>query len=160
MRVERPAGSWIPWLFVAFLAIVLAANGTIIWYATRSWTGLTTEQAYDKGLRYNRNLEAARTQAALGWRARLTARPVEANVAELTVELVGPGGAPITGADVDATLERPTQDRLDFQVRLDHVGDGIYRASFDLPLAGSWQIHLVARRGNDLFVHDERVMLR
>jgi hypothetical protein len=37
---------------------------------------------------------------------------------------------------------------------------GVYRAAFDLPLVGLWDIHLTIRRGDDLFVHEERVMLR
>ena len=48
-----------------------AVNGAMIWIALSSWTGLATNQPYDKGLTYNRNLEAAARQAALGWQPRL-----------------------------------------------------------------------------------------
>ena len=43
----------------------------MIWIALSSWTGLATNQAYDRGLTYNRNLDAAARQAALGWRPAL-----------------------------------------------------------------------------------------
>ena len=31
----------------------------MIWIALTSWTGLATNQPYDRGLTYNRNLDAA-----------------------------------------------------------------------------------------------------
>ena len=52
----------------------------MIWFALSSWTGLAANQAYDTGLTYNRNLDAAARQAALGWRPAL-ARPGSARPA-------------------------------------------------------------------------------
>ena len=62
---------WIPYAFVAFFGVVLLANGTMIGLAFATWTGLETEGAYQKGLAYNRVLDRARAQAALGWRVDL-----------------------------------------------------------------------------------------
>jgi nitrogen fixation protein FixH len=160
MSQARSSGSWIPWLFVGFFLLVVAANGTMIWFATKSWTGLATSNAYDKGLRYNRNLEAAERQARLGWQPRLAARVVAGFAAEAELVVVDAQGAPVSGAEVLAALERPTHDGSDFKVTLEPEEPGVYRAAFDLPLVGLWDIHLTIRRGNDLFVHEERVMLR
>ena len=33
-------GRWIPWLFVAFFAVVFTANGLLIAFALESYTGL------------------------------------------------------------------------------------------------------------------------
>ena len=46
-------GSWIPWAFVLFFVVITAVNGVMIWYALESWTGLSSGEAYDDGLRYN-----------------------------------------------------------------------------------------------------------
>jgi nitrogen fixation protein FixH len=158
-RAPSP-GSWIPWLFVGFFLVVVAANATMIWFATESWTGLATNNAYDKGLRYNRNLEAAERQARLGWQPRLTARVVQGFQAEAELVLVDAQGAPVRDAEVLATLERPTQDGSDFKVPLAQEEAGVYRAAFDLPLIGLWDIHLTIRQGDDTYVHEQRVMLR
>jgi nitrogen fixation protein FixH len=160
MRQARPRSWWIPWLFVLFLAVILAANGTLIWIALRSWTGLATEHAYDKGLQYNRNLEAARRQAGLGWQPRLEVRMVEGFTAEAALHLADAAGAPLDGAAVTAGFARPTHGGSDFSVPLAPDGPGRYRASFTLPFVGLWDVHLTIRRGDDLFVRDQRVMLQ
>ena len=156
----RARGSWIPWLFVAFLLVVVAVNGTMIWIAVESWPGLVTPQAYEKGLIYNRNLEAAQRQVSLGWQPRLTARILQGLAAEMELVLIDTHGAPLTNAEVRAFFKRPTQDGTDFEVALATERPGTYQAGFELPMVGLWDIHVAIRRGGDLFVHDERVMLR
>ena len=64
---------WIPYAFLGFFAVVLLANGAMIWLAFATWTGLETEGAYQKGLAYNRTLaetEAQRRQALHSGRRR------------------------------------------------------------------------------------------
>jgi nitrogen fixation protein FixH len=160
LQSTRPRGFWIPWLFVAFFLLVVAVNGAMIWYASRSWTGMATDHAYDKGLSYNRNLAAAQAQAALGWRSQLTARVVQGYDSEAELVLSSAEGVPIEDADVVAAFERPTSDGLDFKLPLEHRGKGVYRATFELPLVGLWQVHVTARRGSDLHVHDEWIVMR
>ena len=153
-------GSWIPWLFVAFFAVVVAVNGAMIWLALSSWTGLAANQSYDKGLQYNRNLAAAQRQVALGWRPRLTARLVPGAGAEAELLLLDAAGRPVPDAQVVASFERPTSDAADFRVVMPEASTGDYRASFELPLIGAWNAHLTIRRGDDLYVHEQRLMLR
>ena len=159
-RQVQARGSWIPWLFVAFLLAVVAANGMMIWIAVESWPGLVTSQAYDKGLIYNRNLEAAQRQASLGWQPHLTARILEGFAAEVELVLTNMQGEPLTRAEVHTVFKRPVQDGADFELVLGSKRPGIYRAGFELPMIGLWDIHVTIRRDGDLFVHDERVMLR
>ncbi|MFO1073614.1 MAG: FixH family protein [Geminicoccaceae bacterium] len=165
MSASRPAaaaakGAWIPWLFVAFFAVVIAVNATMVWYALESWTGIATNDPYDQGLTYNRNLAAAEAQAALGWQSRLAARLTKGQAAEARFVLTDAQGGPIEGADVEASFERPTSEGVDFRLTLAPRDDGSYGASFALPVSGLWRVHITARRQGDLYVHDERVMLR
>ena len=68
------AARWIPWLFVGFFVVVIAVNGVMIWFALESWTGLVEQpRPTIRACAYNRNLEAARRQAELGWQPRLAA---------------------------------------------------------------------------------------
>jgi nitrogen fixation protein FixH len=150
----RPRGAWIPWLFVGFMAVVVAVNGAMIWLAFTTWTGLAADQPYDRGLRYNRNLDAAGRQAELGWRATLT---VEAGAVQLT--LTDAGGLPVTGADVLVRFERPTSEGLDFEVPLRPIASGVYHGGLGQPPAGAWNLHAAIRRGGDLFVHEQRAVL-
>ena len=160
MPQDSRRSAWIPWAFVIFFVVIFAMNGTLIWLATHSWTGLSTEQAYEKGLRYNENLQAARHQAALGWQPRLSVQVVEGFQAEAVVEIRDAQGAPLTDVDMQAVFQRPTRSGTDFTVPLTASSPGRYHAQFTLPMVGVWDVHLTIRRGEDLFVLDERVMLR
>lgn len=155
-----PSGAWIPWLFVAFFAVVLAANGTLVWLALGSWTGLVSDRAYEDGLAYNRNLEAARAQAELGWRSELSTRMDKDRSATVELTLRDAAGAPVEDAEVEATLERPTRAGEDVRVALAHRAGGVYRGTSGLPGPGLWTVHVAARRGAALHVRDARVLLR
>lgn len=158
MRSGKAPGSWIPWLFVGFFALVVAVNGTMIWIALASWTGLAANRAYDRGLTYNRNLDAAARQAELGWRPTLTVRMGVAG-GEVELVLADAGDRPIAEAVVVVSFERPTSEGLDFVVPLEQATSGVYRGSFAPTASGAWNLHATIRRGEDLFVHDQRVVL-
>jgi len=156
----RRPGWWIPWCFVAFFVVVLGVNGTMIAIALGSWTGLVAEGGYDKGLAYNRNIEAARAQAALGWTGELDAAAVGAGEGRVALRLADDTGRGLEGAAVTVSFERPTHEGVDFTVALRPRGDGLYRTRFELPLEGLWKLHVKALRGEDRFVMSERVVLR
>jgi nitrogen fixation protein FixH len=153
-------GAWVGLAFLLFGAVVLGANGALIWYATASWPGLVTASPYDKGLTYNPNLEAAARQADLGWQTRFAARLTGTLDGEATLDLRDRFGAPLAGAEVLATFERPIEEHLDFAVPLQPAAPGTYRAGFTVPVPGAWNVHLTVRHGGELHVADERVNLR
>jgi nitrogen fixation protein FixH len=159
-RPIQPEAVWVAGAFLAFAAVVLAANGVLIWFATASWTGLVTESPYEKGLTYNRNLEVAARQAALGWQTRFAAELTGGLEGRASLELRDRQGAPLSGAEVVASFERPLEDRLDFVVPLRPAGAGTYRADFAAPVPGAWNVHVTVRRDGELHVVDERVTLR
>jgi nitrogen fixation protein FixH len=156
----RPPGWWIPWTFVAGFALVVAVNGALVVVAIRSWTGLVTERPYDRGLDYNRNLEAAAAMAGLGWTARLVAGPGPAGDHELTLEVRDRTGAPVSGLAVLGTLERPLAAGQDRALALDPAGPGLYRTRLELPAGGQWHARLRLVRGAERMVLSERLVLR
>lgn len=155
---DRRRSRWIPWLFAAVFGVVLSANGALIYFATSSFTGLQTEGHYQKGLEYNRVLEAARAQEALGWLVSVSFDP--AGGGQLQVRATDRTGAPLSGAAVTARLLRPTQAGHDTILTLEPGGDGIYQADLNLPLAGQWEVR--TRIGHDTGVYRsaQRIMVR
>jgi nitrogen fixation protein FixH len=141
--------------FAGLFLAVAGANGALVWFAVGSWTGLDARSPYDKGLAYNRNLEAAARQEALGWRAGLSA-----GGGAVAVELSNHKSQPLAGVEVTAAFGRPAGDAPDFDVRLEPEAPGLYRAALDAPADGLWRVHLTARRGADLHVADHRLVLR
>ncbi|HFD16124.1 MAG TPA: hypothetical protein ENJ38_07465 [Rhodospirillales bacterium] len=157
---RRRPGHWIPWAFGAFFLVVLIANGTMVYIGMTTWTGLVSENYYEEGRTYNRNIAAAEAQAALGWQLSIEARLLGGFDGELTVELRDRDGRPITDAEVTARFVRPTSEGNDFSLALAPAGQGRYRARFTLPLTGLWDVHVDATRGADRFVRNRRVFLR
>jgi nitrogen fixation protein FixH len=150
---------WIPWAFVAFFVVVLAANGAMIWIAFATWTGLETESAYQKGLAYNRTLGAARAQEALGWRVELDLVAAAGRVAGLELTLADRYGSLIEDARVTARFVRPTHAGHDLELAVPHVHAGVYRAEAALPFAGVWELYVLAESGHDDFRLRRRVYL-
>ncbi|HEB79150.1 MAG TPA: hypothetical protein ENI79_01570 [Rhodospirillales bacterium] len=151
----REKGWWYPWIFVAFMGVVVAVNLVFMVLANKTWTGLETEGAYEKGLAYNKALLGAKAQAALGWRMDFQFTPVEG---KLSAAFHGPGGEALTGMKVKALLIRPTREGFDFSIDLEDKGGGTYAAVIDPPLPGRWTVRIHAYRGADSFQIKREIM--
>lgn len=150
---------FIPWLFAAGMAVVVAVNGVLIYFATTTWSGLSIERAYEKGLAYNRAIAAAARQEALGWKftVRLSSEDGQTLVA---VDAIDREGRPIDGLRIEATLERPVEAGTGRQVALQPAGIGHYVASLERLRPGQWQTHLVVSRGDDVAAVTHREIVR
>jgi nitrogen fixation protein FixH len=151
---------WIPWLFVAFFAVVFVVNGIMIYFATTTFSGLDRRDAYKRGLAYNEILAEARAQEALGWTAKIGHEPVEDAVGRLLVEVADDGDRPVSGAEVRALVKRPTNARLDFETWLVPTGAGRYAAELDWPALGVWDVLVTVRHGEDRYQLEERLVIR
>jgi nitrogen fixation protein FixH len=151
---------WIPWSFVAFFALVLVANGSMIVAAFSTWPGLETTSAYQRGLAYNRMLAAATEQVELGWKVGFDISQDGARSGVIQVDLEDRFGNLIQDADVHARFVRPTHQGADRAVDLIHQTGGRYRAAIELPLDGQWDIHLTATSRGRIWRLSERIFLR
>lgn len=136
--VAARRSSWIPWIFVVGMAVVVVVNGVLITLALRSFPGLVVQRPYDRGLAYNDELRRSQLQAALGWQ--VSPRYLDDN---LTVRIVDAAGATVTGLTVHATLSRPLEEGVSVDVDLMPSG-GTYRAALTLPKRGQWEARIDA----------------
>ncbi len=137
-------------LLLAFFGVVFAANGVFIYLASASWTGLSTEDAYRKGIAYNQTIERAAAQQALGWQTAVSLEPAGGTTRRLTVSLHDRAGRPIDGRTVTAALRRPISAGGDIEADLKGIGSGRYAA--DLPAAydGAWDVRIEVARGAEV----------
>lgn len=151
---------WIPWCFLGGFAVVLAANGTLLYFATRQPVGLVVEKPYERGIAYNKLLAAARDQAKLGWRADATVTDYSAAAGRgrLLVTLTDPAG-PLTEAIVQITLSRPLEgDSL--PVLSLPVENGTVQAAVTGLRPGQWTARIVVRQGADQAVLEQRLIVK
>ena len=141
--------------FVAFFVVVIGVNLVMVFLALDSWSGLSTEDAYQRGLRYNKTLEAMAHKDALGWQENLvftsgTPHGPDMDSGEsqgrITLEMRDREGNLLEGLIVAGQIWRPTNEGFDRPVTLQAVGAGRYAADVTFPLRGNWLVRLTARR--------------
>ncbi len=149
---------WIPWTFVGGLAVVIAVNGLLAYFAATSATGLVTEHPFESGNSYNRVLAAGAAQDALGWHgtAQFLARGYGRG--EIAVEFSDAAGRPIRGLAVTARFERPVDPLPDRTVSLAETAAGHYVAAVALDRPGQWELRIGAARGHDRFAFAQRII--
>jgi len=148
---------YIPWLFVAGFAVVVAVNATMISFAVGSFSGLYTPKPRERGLHYNDVVAEQKSRDALGWRIDSTWR-VESSRLEVTV--FDAAGQPLGGARVFAELVRPVEKRKPVGVTLATVGDGKFAGYIDLPMRGNWDLDVVVERDGDRYAQTRRMFLK
>lgn len=149
MTQARKPGWWYPYIFVGGFMVVLLVNGVMAWFATSTFSGISTERPYEKGLAYNKTLAEARRQEDLHWNVDLQVEPAANHGAHVAVSYRDAAGKPVDGMQVKARFVRPTAKGHDRDVPLAAVGPGAYATLQELPMAGIWDLELVAS-GSDL----------
>ena len=122
-------------IIVAFFLVIFAVNGVFVYVSLQSHPGVTSDDAYRKGLDHNRTLD----QNARGWRIAVS---VESGIVEL--RLSDRAGAPLTGLAVIGEARRPVHDRADKKLILKETGPGLYSAAETKLPAGRWELVLTA----------------
>lgn len=126
-------------ILLGFFAVILLVNGYFIYQAQRTWPGVQSKTAYEDGLAYNKTLDQAAAQKALGLEVDMTLTRTD-----VTLTLKNRDGLPLSGLAPRATLSRPANADLDQTVNLADMGNGRYAAILDLPQAGQWDLRVDA----------------
>jgi nitrogen fixation protein FixH len=148
-------GSTVLAIFLAVFAIILGANGTMVWLAVSSSPGLVTDKAFERGKFYNRELAAAAAADALGWSTDLEWRDGKAEL-----RVTSRTGAPVEGLAARLTVLRPVEAVAPIELALRERGPGTYDADLPLPRPGQWELQLVASRGAEMVAATKRIVVR
>ncbi len=159
-RVFQVKGIHVLFAMIGFFALVFFANFTMIYIAVTTFSGVETEDAYRKGRDYNRILEAARTQAELGWTMSIDSAvsgQLDQENVTLTVAMADRDGRPLEGLEVNLLLRRPGDDNYDQRAIARSTSPGSYQTDMPLLGYGRWLIEAVAidRSGNSFTMRKE-----
>jgi nitrogen fixation protein FixH len=139
IRRGRPVPYIIVGFFVTFVLLLLS----FVYIAVRYPPSETTQEAYQKGLRYNQILEKSDRGRALGWQV---AARLDQGV--LNYNLMDAQNVPINDAVVKAWFVHPGDSKLDRHFDLINDGSGHYSTKADVGVA-HWNIHITAARGEN-----------
>lgn len=148
---------YIPWLFVAGFALVVAVNATMIWLAVGSFSGLYTAKPRDRGLHYNAIVEAQRSRDALGWHVDTA---WQAAAKRLEVAVFDAAGQPLAGARVVVELVRPVEKQPPLVVAMDAIDIGRFAGQVELPARGNWDVDIVVEHHGERYALTRRMFLR
>lgn len=136
---------WIPWVFVGMFGIIIAVNAAMAIFAFGSWTGLSADDPYRRGLVHNQSQAAIARQEQLGWDIAVGAKPLGERRVRLRLRIRNADREPVTWAKVKALLVRPVSQGQDFAADLRHTGDGVYEADISFPAGGLWEARYQVR---------------
>lgn len=134
-------GSHVLVSFLAFFGIIFAVNGSMIYRAVSTNSGLVANEPYHKGLHYNDRIAASERQALLNW----TEGASLDRDGRLTISLDNEAGAPVQGLVINAVVGRPSTNRADIPLKLKEVAPGRYEASAGALDGGAWLLAFEAR---------------
>ena len=145
-----PAKAW-PLAIGAVLALTVVANVALLAAANAPGSAVPESDYYRRALAWDVTQAERARSAALGWTAQAAFATAPADGTLLRVTLLDRAGSPVEGASVEvrgvhnlapgAMQHWPLADR----------GAGTHEAVVRLPLAGRWELHVVAERGADRF---------
>lgn len=145
---------------VAFFATVAAVNGTMIYLAVSSHTGVVTTSSYRAGNGYQQDIDAAHAQRVRDWRVdAVIDRSGDGAAVEVTVR--DRNGAPVTGLTVDTLIRSPVNVASDLAATLVETETGRYRGRLDPIASGNWTVLIDAElSGARMFHSENRVFVR
>lgn len=144
-----------PQAIVAGLGVVVAVNLGMVYAALHSFPGQAGDEDFALSNRYDAVLQHEQREAALGWtvtaQTDATGRP--------EVVLTERDGAPLHGASLEGSAERPLGAPEQHVLSFREIAAGRYEADAALPAPGQWELTLSASRGGRNISATRRVIV-
>lgn len=143
-------GKHVFWYFVIFFGIIIVVNAIMMTLAIRTHSGVVTDHAYEKGLAYNKVVEAEQKQQELQWNAEINYKN-----GILYFILKDDTGIDITPDKSTASFTRPTETGMDFTQELTRSGVAV-----PFPAKGVWDVRVDAIVGEQKFQQSKRMVIK
>lgn len=124
-------------ILIGFFAVVISVNVTMARLASATFGGVVVENSYVASQHFNRWLDEAAAEKALGWQADLA----RASDGRVVLTLAGPQTAQVT-----AVARHPLGHLPDVALHFAPTGPDRFVSREKLP-AGRWRVRLEARAG-------------
>jgi nitrogen fixation protein FixH len=126
-------------IMAGFFAVVIAVNLFMARQASATFGGVVVDNSYVASQHFNRWLDEAAAEQALGWNADLA----RARDGRVILALTGPRAASVTG-----TARHPLGNQHDVGLRFVQAGAGHFVSDEVLP-AGRWRVRIEVRDEGD-----------
>lgn len=137
-------------IMIAFFAVVITVNVMMAQLAIGTFGGQVVENSYVASQHFNRWLDEAARERALGWQAEASRR----EDGRLMVRLLPLPTAPVV---LKGFARHPLGRLPDRPLQFVPTPDGTFVSTAILP-AGRWQVHLEFRANGRKWRHEENVL--
>lgn len=143
-------GRLVWWYFVAFFGFIAAVNAAMVTLAVRTHSGTVTDHPYEKGLAYNKIVDAKERQEALGWKS-----AIDYKNGALDFALHNKNNQPLAWEKATATITRPTQQGMDFTRELKGA-----QTPINFPAKGLWEVRVDAEYEGVHYQQSKRIVVK
>ena len=151
--------SKIPYFFFAFFFVSISVNIFYIYLSKKTWSGVVTEDSYQKGMQYNKFFADAKKQKELGWQIKLSYQNLGAAQGDLEIFLRDKNGKEIRDAEIAIYFKRPTNAGADFVEKIKFTDAG-YKAKITFPLRGQWDFIINATKDKNVLQESKRYVVQ
>ncbi len=140
------------------VVVFVTINMIVIYLAQSNNPGLVTEDFYERGQDYERNM-LKRQARNPGWEMKVHL-PKKIGVDEVVTcrfTVTGKDGALVELSEVVFYAYRPSDVIQDFSVPMKKIGPGIYQAEVSFPLKGAWDTLVSVKQGEDEYNTPKRI---
>jgi len=130
-------------ILVAFFSVVITVNIVMARAAIGTFGGVVVDNSYVASQEFNKWLDKAEAQKALGWQVTTGLLPDR----RVTVDAFANGRA-LEGLGVGAVVRHPLGRTPETKLSFVPASDGRWVSTVPLP-QGRWTVHLSVRRGAD-----------
>ena len=148
--IKELTGKHVLFLFIAFFGIIFVVNARLIYLSQTSWTGLETDDAYRKGLKYNQQLSSSEAQNTRNWTMTLVQNKGPKGELMLTATPKDHAGEQLSGLALSVELKRPTHEGIDKTFSLKEIKLGTYAGQIEKISLGKWYLFVTATRGKEV----------
>ncbi len=140
----RLKGFHVLMIAITFFGSVITVDVTMAILAIKTFSGIEAEKPYERGLAFNRDIEAAKVQDARNWNVTQHVIREENGRAKFSVRFQDNMRMAIAGLDVSVHVKAPADAKQDLNVALNDLGAGLYEGMIEVK-NGEWILELVAK---------------
>ncbi len=139
-------GRHVALMLAAFFGLMFAVNGAFVYFALGSFSGVSEDDAYKRGLAYNEEIDHRERQRARGWQPALEFEQTGAEQGKLTLNIIDADGNNLKDLEVVAIIRRPVIEGTDQGLSLVYDKDH-YAAEVSLSGLGQWDVSILVHGG-------------
>ncbi len=132
-------GKHVLYMLLSFFGVMVTVNGIFVYFALTSFSGLSVEDSYKRGLNYNKIIATAESQASREWVADLEFESLGNSSGLVTLHLVDKNGEKIRNLNAQATIRRPLGQYEDRSQVMVMTREG-FETEIEFEAEGQWDL--------------------